>query len=430
MMRIAGPVLLVVISTTTLHAAEENAPVLAPLQQRMLADAADGRFDSFSLLEAALIAGGADRGSDLGRYKLQLDEVAAHAKARIQPGAGLEEIAQIALETLHAKLLRGAYSAGCSRVQTTLDAGDYNCVTATVLFQALGEQIGLTAAAMAAPAHVYSRVTTDAPFDVETTCADWFAIDSAERRQLIGGGWRARLTTAPRAEGASPPAAFANLRELKSTQLVGKIYYNQGVALLAERKFAAAVKALQKSLLLDDQDGAARDNLLAAFNNWALDECEQQRYEQAAAILARGAAIDPDYQPFYTNDLHIHQKWAQHLCGRYEFAAAVEVLRLGGQRCPQAAVFQRGKFSVYRAWIGWLLESDRVAAAIEVLETLLDETTAPHAEKVALAELVARHVERLQAGGRHDLASLLLDGGAKHFILPREPAGDLTTPAL
>ena len=84
-------------------------------------------------------------------------------------------------------------------------------------------------------------------------------------------------------------------------ELVATIYYNRGVDLLAEERFADAAAANLKAVRLDPQNATAKGNLLATINNWAIDLATSGNYEKAAALWQLGLATDPRYDAFRTN---------------------------------------------------------------------------------------------------------------------------------
>ena len=108
-------------------------------------------------------------------------------------------------------------------------------------------------------------------------------------------------------------------------QLVATIYYNRGVDLLAEKRFADAAAANLKAVRLDPQNATARGNLLATINNWAIDLGTSGDFEKAAELLRLGLATEPSYEPFRTNYAQLFRQWCEHLCrcGRYADAARV-----------------------------------------------------------------------------------------------------------
>jgi tetratricopeptide (TPR) repeat protein len=131
---------------------------------------------------------------------------------------------------------------------------------------------------------------------------------------------------------------------------VAKIYYNRGTRLLDDDRFAQSVATTKKSLLLDATDTAARNNLCAAYNNWALALCDEGNYADAAAMVVYARGIGPDFTPLASNDLHIHQQWVLHLCESDRFADALAVLERGHRRRPDAELFDQGRDAVRRWW--------------------------------------------------------------------------------
>jgi tetratricopeptide (TPR) repeat protein len=252
---------------------------------------------------------------------------------------------------MHARFLQGDYAADCSEFRRALDEGRYNCVTATLLFHCLCTEGDLQPRIMAASSHVFSQFADSDLGDVETTCAQWF------RRPATGVGEESR------AEGQAGPS-----RQITPVQLLGKLYYNAGVARLEAGDFPPAVRALETSLLLDEADRAARSNLLAALNNRALAEADAGRFEEAARLIEQGLQRAPDHDPLRANDLHIHQDWALALCQRGEYRPALELLERCYLRRPDADLFDLGRLAVFSLWAEALLEEGRCREACRVFE--------------------------------------------------------------
>jgi len=156
---------------------------------------------------------------------------------------------------------------------------------------------------------------------------------------------------------------------LSDIELLGKVYYNRGVSQLEAHEYATAIALLKTSLALDPQDEPARNNLLAANNNWALALCDAGDFAGAADKLAAGRAIDTQYGPLQTNDLYVHQKWVLHLCERGRYSSAVDILEEGFQRRPDAALFDGGRYAVYGMWAKSLLQDKRRDEALAVLNS-------------------------------------------------------------
>jgi tetratricopeptide (TPR) repeat protein len=320
------------------------------LEERLLADAADGDLDELTLVEAALIAAGiADEkevASYVARYQTLLVDLdgqcaALPAEARVRT----------AFRVLHQRILTGAYDAHCSSLRTTLDDGRFNCVSATILFHAMCVHVGLQPQTVSTPDHVFSQLDLAGIGDIQTTCANWLDSPRAVERT-----------------GHSPADDVVSRRLLTPVQLLGKVYYNTGVELLQSGDFAAAVAALQVSVRLDKDDCVARDNLLAGWNNWSLAEEDAGRLPRAAELVERGLRWEPSYAPLLANDLHIHQRWALQLCddGRYE--QALQLLQRCHARRPEARLFDLGRVAVVALWSESLFRLGQFEEAFRVFD--------------------------------------------------------------
>ncbi len=310
------------------------------MSEQLLEDVADGQLDRMSVVRAALVAGGVLQPHQLADLEARFDGLCRRLEAQqvgqLPPAAR----AQALLDALHTSLLTGQYVAYCSRLDQTLSAGHYNCVTATVLYQALCERFGLSCRAIAVPGHVYSRVWLEGrDCDVQTT----------SRRGLDSHVASLQPDQVRSAADAVEKGAIP--REIGPVQLLAKIYYNRGVARLHQRRFDDAIENLKISLRLDPVDPSARQNLLAGLNNWVLELCDQGQFAASAAKLQAALAIDPDYPPLPANDLHIHQRWCLALCRQGHFPEALELLEQCHQRRPDVELFDRGRLVVYRGWI-------------------------------------------------------------------------------
>ncbi|MFV1964207.1 MAG: hypothetical protein ACC628_02200 [Pirellulaceae bacterium] len=365
----------------------------AELRDRLMADLDDGSLDEFPLFDAALIASGVHSEEGLDYYDQQFSQLCEILPVDKQ--ASPRQRAKDLFCFLHKWILTGSYSTDCTELDRALDDGQYNCVSATILFHCLCAKAGLQPQAMATAEHVYSRYAEGSDCDVETTFPQWFSQPASARA----------LLRTSRSASSGPP------RRIGTVPLLGKIYYNIGVSQLEAHRFAAAVDALRISVRLDPQDGSARENLLAALNNWALWESDAGRFEHAAELLALVAQREPNYGPFLANDLHIHQKWALSLCQSGKHREAFDMLERCYTRRSEAELYDLGRFAVFSLWAESLLDQGQVDLAWNVFaearqrfpkraELLRYEETAIHRSVEAL----------LQQGKREEAIDLSAKG--------------------
>lgn len=248
------------------------------LDSRLLADAADGELDEHEFISAALVASGVSDGCELARWESTYDELRSSAQATLKGGSLNERMAAVQA-ALHERILIGRYVSSASDLRTALSRGDYNCLSSLALHWDLCNRAGLTLEICSQPGHVNLQL------------AEGIEIEPGAERQLI------RSTCGNREK-----------RRLTPVELLGKFYYNRGVEQLRGGRFADGLALLKTSLQLDPADSDARENLLAGFNNWAVEHCRRQRFDLAAPLIEQGLLIEPAFAPLVANERLVRDK--------------------------------------------------------------------------------------------------------------------------
>ena len=283
---------------------------LCELEQRLFADAADGRLDEFSLFEAALVASGVDGVEALQSYERQLDGLVRRLRASGTVKGPPRQQAQAVFEFMHRRILRSGYRLNCTDLRAVVDEGRFNCVSASVLFNVLAGRFGLEACGLEVPGHAMScLILPDGKLEVETTCPRWFQLTHNPQEQ-------AEAVRRALGRGRGEPPLPGECREVSGVELVATIYYNRGVDLLAAKQFADALSANAKALRLDPKSETSWGNLLAVLNNWAIYLSSSGHYAQAIQLLQQGLQLEPDYKTFLINYAYVHRQWVGHLRAR------------------------------------------------------------------------------------------------------------------
>ena len=315
---------------------------LHPLEERLFADAADGRLDEFSPLEAALIASGVNRVEVLQHYQHQRAALVDELRWSGTVAGTTQRRARAVFEFMHRRVLHAGYRTDCTDLRMALDHGRFNCVSASVLFNCLAGEFELPVCGLESPGHAMSRLTLpEGPIDVQTTCPRWFRLmnDPEKQAELV-----------EKTLGVAAPKDRSKAREVSPIEMAAMIYYNRGVDLLAGKKFAEAAAANAKALRLDPASTTARGNLLATLNNWALDLGQSRRYAEAVDLLRQALAVDPHYETFATNFVHLHHQWVEHLCGAGRYGRAMNLLGRAAADVPEEPYFRQAALDVYRRW--------------------------------------------------------------------------------
>ena len=243
---------------------------------------------------------------------------------------------------MHRRVLYGGYDLAATDLRLVLDEGRFNCVSATVLFNFFGGELGLQCRGLEMPSHAMSRVLLpEGPIDIETTCPGWFHLAGDPQQQTVA---------ASRTIGTAAWADRGKVREVSPIQLAAMIYYNRGVNLLAEKRFAEAAAANAKALRLAPSNLTARGNLLATINNWSIDLGDSGNFAEAINLLRQGLAIDRKFDPFAQNYVHVHHQWVEYLCRQGRFEEALAILARAMAEMPDRDYFRRAEGSVQRRW--------------------------------------------------------------------------------
>ncbi|MDR2168639.1 MAG: hypothetical protein LBP59_00675 [Planctomycetaceae bacterium] len=333
-----------------------------PVEKALLKDAQDGKWDNFDLFRAAIIAEGERNPAKINNYESKLDAILQ--KTKNNNPIPDEIFIRNLFEALHGEMMY-KYDINCTNVSNVFETGKFNCVSATVLFNVLGEKANLKIHAIEMPEHVLSRMNfQNKQIDVETTCPKWFRIDNKEDLAA------ATLQRVAKPEPATPnPIAKNNIneknnqniltqseqveklsrnsRDLTSVQLIAIIYYNTGIDLEKEERYPEAIIANLKALHLDPESENAWKNLLVPINNWAIKLSNGnktngiKRYDLAAILLDQGVYLDPKYENFKINQLHIYYHWIHDLAVNGQIDAAKEVFSYADKRLPNNPILAK-----------------------------------------------------------------------------------------
>ncbi|MCL2742275.1 MAG: tetratricopeptide repeat protein [Planctomycetaceae bacterium] len=315
-------------------------------ERALLDDAADGKWDNYSLFRSALIAEGVRDLNQIQKYENRINSALSSVAANLQ-NEGKSDAASVTKElfnALHRELLTKPYNIDCTTLSQVFETGHFNCVSATVLFNVLSEKAGLDVCALEMPGHALSRVKYDGQsMNLETTAPNWFSLQNEEARKQAT---LYRVARPVMADG-NPEVANAavqnvdiakTVREITPVQLIATIYYNKGVDYLNKKMYAEAIAANVKALHLDPNSETAWGNLLAAINNWAIEmTTDSKRYDLAATLLEQGVYLDKNYEKFNANQLHTYYNWMRDLALEGRTADAQTVYNIADQRLPNNA---------------------------------------------------------------------------------------------
>ena len=270
----------------------------SPLEARLLADAADGRWDDHTLFTAAQIASGVTAEAELLAARLDFARLVRDLQAKLSSSNSAEDRAAEVLAFLHQELLWGGYDLDATALPQACASGRFNCVSATVLFNCLAAEVELPVGVLRLPQHTCSALLDDQRcMRIEATSPDWFAM-----RQRLSG------IRSPGGSAGLNLDGVEKVELISDVALVGMIYYNRGVEAVRHKDFDRAIALNRLALALDGANADARANLLAAINKQALELAAREQFAAAALLIEQGLEIDPDHAPLRQNQMWIDKK--------------------------------------------------------------------------------------------------------------------------
>lgn len=179
---------------------------------------------------------------------------------------------------LHHNVLR-TYDASATDLTRLLNRGEYNCVSATLLYVVLARELQIPAATLCRGQHCRVGIRDGVQWlPLETTCATCTGLSPlkpAIQPTLIGGDSQQE-------------------RLLNEQGLVGLFWFNHAIDELKVKHHRAAVAANLVALSWDQQNADARTNLLASLNYLGLDAAKVGDFTVAMRWLMFASQVNPD----------------------------------------------------------------------------------------------------------------------------------------
>lgn len=296
---------------------------ISPIEKPLLQDALDGRFDSFSIEEAALIASGITDETQRNKYQKKIHFIHQAIIRDLPPQTSAKKIAFYLLLYLHKNHLKH-YDISSSSLPRLLDLGIYNCVSSSLLYNIIAQKLGLDVRGVEAPEHCFSIVYHDNNvWDIETTSPAGF--DAAHAQDT------AKVTI--HTDGYVIKKSLR--REMSVDRQVAMIYYNRGVDLGKKKQYIASTVEYFKALLIDNDFHTACQNTIVNFAYYARQLSKSGQTNKALQILRLGLELAPSDKNL-RNDLYVMlRNWSIDLIQSKQFDRATQILRKAKKYFPK-----------------------------------------------------------------------------------------------
>lgn len=254
-----------------------SAPSLEPSILTGLGQSATAEMTSMQIVQTAIEYSLCPLGSDEERQCLE--KYAALEKSAQEQLAFLPkmEAAEKILALMYESVL-DRYKADITRLNTTLLTGEYNCVTASVLYLALATSLGIDARGQETTVHAFCTVYIDGQkIDVETTNPYGF---NPGVKKAVGG------TENSRRYAVVPRRYYSGRREISARAMATLTGKNVASDLNDAEDYETAIpleisRLEFLSITNDSETGTAKSDLDTLVCNYAMLLSKSQRNEEA-----------------------------------------------------------------------------------------------------------------------------------------------------
>lgn len=259
-----------------------------PLEQDLLVDTADGLLNSFTLIDAGLIASGATTPYILTQSKRQFKHLQQHALLSIPYLMQTDQMALEIFRYLHKRVLRHFET----RPVTMLDLwshGRYNCITASYLYLILARTYDLPVAIIETPMHAYIQLQTQPPIPIELTIPRGGFNFAQTQNDVIQNLMHVGLITPEDIKSHSPNALFnaylERQRALTPVQVLAVFFYNRALSAFEVYNPAEAFQHALAAYLIHPEDHRYQ-NLVYDFGlAYATSLRRENRQEDLSTML-------------------------------------------------------------------------------------------------------------------------------------------------
>ena len=272
------------------------------LSQQLAEDISDGELDRFSLIEAAFIISGADNPSELERGMSWFRELLNDIESKNLIGFEKVASAERLFLYFHTTWLKD-YQEKSTTLLDIMDRRQFNCVSATVLYNLTCDELGLKTHAFETPTHVYtifSNITETVM--VENTTSMGFNIMKNLKsysqylkryypEQLALKIGLDRLYYHENSQG----------REINNTELLGLICYNLSIFHFEKQRYESAYQYVELAQRFNQDSRSNRKFEMRLYYVWGKQLFETRDYFGAFTVTADAYYRYPDNSDFKQN---------------------------------------------------------------------------------------------------------------------------------
>jgi tetratricopeptide (TPR) repeat protein len=203
-----------------------------------------------------------------------------------------KEKAKIVFDYLHRNVLK-EYNASATTLDVTLRTGKYNCLTATLIYALMLDDIGVKSDIVALPTHIFSRIKTEDNkiIDIENSTPFGFDIGSSEDAQK----------NFTRITGFKYVGDSDKLETLDKQGVFSVIYANRAATAFKDGFPVLAFQNALKAMAVNPKGRELSPNVAMGYVAYSGELVKKGDFDRAVAILEEGIGFIEDNQSLVSN---------------------------------------------------------------------------------------------------------------------------------
>jgi hypothetical protein len=251
-------------------------PLVSKEEMQFFTDIANGQVHGRNVPDDMLLVSGIRSKKLRERYDAKIDQIVDDCREAVDGITNPQQKADRLVKYLYKTALKGGYETELVDMKRVLDEGKFNCVSSSVLYSVVAQQLGIKTRAITAPEHMFLRMGEG--MIVEPVGG--FATTPELHEKTLDKLWN---------EGGDKwKAMFGKARYYESGNLglFGAIYYDNCNALAKDNHTEQAVVAAFEATCLDAKHPVYVHSLENQLINWFSKTFKAKDYTKAEKIAA------------------------------------------------------------------------------------------------------------------------------------------------
>ena len=316
-----------ILSQSTIEKEFETIIMLSDHEKRMVNTNEPYTYDNYATF--ALLASGVQQ-KEMTRFKRSIDSITRDLSVALETqkvSSQTIERAEFILHWLHSRFFR-SYKAKQTRLDTSLQNRDFNCVSSSVLYAIVCRKFAINITGVIVKDHAFSQLKLPTKkIDVETTIK--YGFDPSTRKDILDQF--GQLT----GFAYVPQRNYQARSEISDKQMISLIYSNRYKTLSDQNRHAEAARALHLGWHLAGDLPRNTNSWESGLSNYIISLDHAKRYSDALFVIEKSLDLFPYMKQPRQLRYNVYVNWSYHLLKSNQFMQGIQVVETGLQEYPK-----------------------------------------------------------------------------------------------